>query len=180
LVRGVVGRGDEVEAALLLVDVQQLDHVEFARRDELHILAGAGDEIDVSPAVALAQPGEPLAAGQPVEFVVDVDPGVVALGEDRLHLAGPGIGEHHAVGVLEPVELLEHDLVGLLDPVHAGDVVFARIAGNVEPPRTAAVELDHAHPADRVPLPDLRILERDDVGVEGVGVVNHGELADAA
>ena len=62
----VLGRGDEVDPARLVVDRDELDHVEIARRDQ-HVGSSplAADAVDMPPAVALAEPEELLAVVKP-------------------------------------------------------------------------------------------------------------------
>ena len=94
-------------------------------------------------------------------------------------LAGVGIRQHDAHGVLVPVELLENDLVGVAGPFHERDVVIARVAGDFQPARLSAGGRDDADPAGGVGFADLGILDRVDAGIKRVGVVDQGKLANA-
>src|ERR1051325_9034784 len=59
------------------------------------------------------------------------------LGENGADGAGRGVGQPHAVRVLEPGNALEDELVWSR-PLHARQVVLARIVGNLEPGRGPA------------------------------------------
>ncbi len=190
--RRVLGRRREVEPSVRFVDPVDADDVVAALGDELHVGAVARDRVDVPPAVALAHPEESLAAldpldvpgrearGAPAEVAErDVATRVVLLRQDRADLAGPGVAQHHEVRVLEPVELLEDDLVGARGPVHAGQVVLARVAGNVEPLRRSARRAHDADARGGVPLAGLRVGERRDLRIEPGGLVDEAELLDA-
>src|SRR5205814_8511458 len=87
-------------------------------RDRPH-RAVAGDEPGMAPAVALAQVDECRPVLEPVErrawtpvdvIVVDVDPGAVALDEQRLRRAGGRLAHPERVLRLAAVELLNHEL----------------------------------------------------------------------
>ncbi len=54
----VVGRGDEVDPARLLVDGQEFDHIEIAGRDQRGLFSRPVNAVDVLPAIALAEPEE--------------------------------------------------------------------------------------------------------------------------
>src|SRR5687768_3067850 len=107
--------------------------IEGLLRDQTSFAAIAGDHIEVPPAIALADPGEALAAVHPAEIVDDVGPGAVALYQNAPHPAGRRVAQHDVVGILKPVELLEDDLIRARGPIHPGDVVVSRVAGNLEP-----------------------------------------------
>ena len=180
--RRVLRRRQEVHVAGLLVDVQHADHVELATGHAAQRAAIARDEVQVTPAVALADPGEgvPLLNTLPV-IVVNVHPGSVALGVNRSHLPGCGIGEHHVGCILKPVHAANEQFLRIAGPIHARDVeVGAGVAGNVHPEGLASARRDDADAAGRVPFARLRVGEglRDRVG--SARVVEQRELLDAA
>ena len=129
------------------------------------------------PAVALAEPQEFSSVVNPVKLVLQIDPGRVVILEDRAWfdracpspMSGEVIGrrrQHHADGVLVPIELLENELVADSRPFQIGDVIVAGIAGHVDPSRLAAARRDHADPARRVLLADLGILDVGDSRIQ--------------
>ena len=137
------------------------------------------DFVNVPPAVSFAQPEELLIVVNPVDFVLLIDPGVVVIRQDGGDLAVVDIRQHDADRVLVPVELLENDLVGVARPFHEGDVVVARVAGNVQPARFSARGRDDADAAGGIGFADLGILDRVDAGIKRVGVIDQGKLANA-
>ena len=88
--------------------------------------------------------------------------------------------QHHLIGVLGTVEVLDDVLVGSGCPLHAGDVVFARIPLQIRPDGFAPVRWDDAHPGGGQGLTDLRIGDAGEGGVERVGVVDQQELLHTA
>ena len=157
--------------------VHQQD-VERTRRDRLNGFAVARHEIHVLPAVALTDPQELRPTREPLQIVHHVEPGVVPLGEHRAHGAARGIRQQHAISVLEPVHALQHELFRSR-PFHARQVVVPRVAVDLQPRRGAAVRADHARRDRGIRRSRFRVLDRDGVGVEGVGVVDQGEGAHA-
>ena len=95
----------------------------------------------------------------------------------RLH--GDDVRQHHANGVLVPIELLENELVAVAGPFQIGDVIVAGVAGHVDPARLAAAGGDDTDPARGVLLADLGILDVGDPRIEGVGVVDQRKLGNA-
>jgi hypothetical protein len=106
----------------------------------------------VLPAIAFAQPQETLAVFDPVHFLHDFHPGIIAIGEEHLSRAGPGIACDDLVGVLQPVEVLKHNVPGIFRPFHAGNVVVSRIGAGLEPAGASAADVHDAADA-RVIIP---------------------------
>ncbi len=104
--RRVVRRRDVVEPLTGLVQRRDVDGVEVAGRDVRDALPVAADPIDVPPAVALTRPQELGSLRKPCNFVHHIDPGTVALGEDRAGGSCRRIRQHDPVGILEPVDAL--------------------------------------------------------------------------
>ena len=96
-------------------------------------LAVAGDGVGMTPSVALTREKKTLPLFQPDEGIVDVHPGFVLVAEHQPRLARLGVAEEDAIGVLQPVQVLEDHLPGIIRPVQAGDVDVARIAGRLDP-----------------------------------------------
>src|SRR6185436_6247177 len=107
-----------------------------------------------------AQPNEFLSVINPSGRVFILDPRVVRLGKDRAHFASFRITEHYAVGVLQPVELLQDDLGGVGRPTHPGEVMIARIARHAEPARLASKRADYAYTRGRILFAGLRVRDR--------------------
>src|SRR5262249_42743814 len=140
-------------------------------------------QVDALPAVALAQPGTLLAALQPVKVIVDLQPRLVALNQDRLHLPGRAVSKQDLVRILEAVELLQHDPARIVCPVHAGDVVVARVAGHLHPNEDIArlrLGTDDADTAGRVGPADLGIFETLDLLVQAIRLVDEEVIVHAA
>ncbi len=174
----VVRRRDVVDPLTGLVHRRNVDDVEVAGRDVRDALPVPANPVDVPPAVALARPEKLGALRKPLDLVHDVDPGTVALGEDGSSRSCRRIREHDAVGVLEPVDTLEDQLVRSR-PFHAREIVLARVIGDLQPRRGAAVGTYDSCPHRRIPGPDLGILNGSDVGIERVGVVDEEIRAQA-
>ena len=167
----VIGRCDVVEPPAGLVQARDLDDVEIAGRDVRDALAVAAHPIDVLPAVAFARPEEAGSLREPRDLIHDVDPGAVALGEDGPRGSRRGVGQHDAVGVLEPVHALQDQLVRSR-PFHTWEVVLAGVVGDLEPGRGAATSAHDAGGYCRVLGPGLGILNGSDFRIERVGVVD--------
>ena len=175
----VVRRGDEVDYSLLEVHAHLLDDVERSVGDGQYLLAVAADAVEVAPAVALALPGEPPGAVEPGRLVGGVHPGGIGLGEDVLPLRGVGADNPDTVGVLGAVHLLDEELVALGDELHAGDVVLARVAGQLYPGGGTSAGRNRTDADGGVGGAGLGVGEALDGGVEGVDVVDDGEPAGA-
>ena len=133
----------------------------------------ARDDVEVPPAVALADPGEALAAVDPAQVVHHVHPGAVALGEHRAR--PPGRARRPAsprACSAARFRCWSTTSLGARRPLQPRDVVVARIAGDVEPDGSAAVGAHHADARRGVGRAGLGVLHRDDEGVERVGVVD--------
>ena len=84
---GLSGEARKYKPILRSVDVQQLRSHRVGRASPACTsLPIARRQIDVPPAVAVADPGETLTVGQPLELVVDINPGIVSFGQDVRHL----------------------------------------------------------------------------------------------
>src|ERR1044072_286676 len=59
----------------------------------------------------------------------DVDPGFVLLSQNGMRLSGARVSEHHDVGVLATIELLNNELVRARRPFHARQVGGGRGGG---------------------------------------------------
>ena len=82
--RRVVGRRHEVTQPGLLVDAHHADHVKVTAGEPAGRTAFPGaDDFEPPPAVAIGRPGEGAAAIEELEVVLDVDPGLVLVGENR-------------------------------------------------------------------------------------------------
>ncbi len=178
--RRVLGRGRDVEPATLLVDAVDVDDIVIPRRQEPDRPAVPRNRIGVPPAVALAQPEEVPAAAEPDEIGHDLDPRFVPVREDGPDLARGRVADPDRVGVLQPVELLKDDLPRIPGPLEPRDVGVARVPGRFHPDRSAARDRDDADADIRVRLAGHGVLEADELRVERVRVVDHGEDRDAA
>src|SRR6185436_4791668 len=120
----VVWRRDEINPATGLVDALDREQIIAPGCYASHILAVSRNRKHMPPAVALARPQEALASLDPLDvaaretFLVPIDvaprninPGVFFLCEDRLDLPRTRIAEHHDVGVLKPIQLLNGDFI---------------------------------------------------------------------
>jgi len=165
---------------LSFIDVQQLGHVELAGRRELYVLPSARRQIDVPPAVAVADPRETLTVGQPFPLVIHVNPGLIPFGQDRRHLPRACVRQQDEIRVLATIQLLQHKTLGIRRPRESGEIVLARIAGHVQPACFATRRGDHTHAASRVLLSDFGVSERGQAGIQRVGVVDQREFRDAA
>ena len=174
-----IGRCDEVDPLVLLVDMDEADHIEVAAGGGLQLAGVAPSDLEMLPAVAFAPGDEALPVVDPLEALVRIDPGRVRVGEQRFHGAGAQIREHHAVRLLQPVQLLEEDITGTLGTPDVEDIVLARIARDVEPTRRAARGRHNAHAGGRVQVAGLGILHHLRPRVEAVGVVDQRHLAHA-
>ena len=178
--RGVVG----VEPRL--VHPEEALHVECAARHGAQLACRSRHEVDVPPAAPIREPDQVAAPVHEGEVVHHVHPGAVALGEERADRAGPRVGEQHGDGVLQAVEVLQHQLGRRRPsahgrrPLHPRDVGVARVAGHRHPAGGTAGGAHDADPSGGVRLPGLRVLHREDRGVQRVGVVDEGEVAHAA
>ena len=177
--RRVVGSSGVIEPPSYGVHGVHEQDVERARRDRLDGPAVARHEIHVSPPVALAGPQELCSPREPLQIVHHVEPGAVPLGEHRAHGAARGVRQQHAIGILEPVHALQHELLGSR-PFHARQVVVPRVAVDLQPRGGAAVRAHDARRDRGIGRPRLGVLDRDGVGVEGVGVVDQRESAHAS
>ena len=178
--RGVLGRGHEIDDRSRIVDADDMNHVEItAGQPARGALVAGADEFEATPAVAIGGPGEGSPVIEPLQVVVDVDPGLVPVGEHRADLPGPGLREHHLEPVLAAVEPLDHQVVRLRRPFHADDVVLARVAVDLDPPGLAARGRDDPHARGRVLLARLGITHRDDLRIETGGGVEHRVLRHA-
>ena len=177
--RGILGRGGVVQPAALLVDPLDPHDVEGAGGQQVDPPAVPGDAPDVPPAVALARPQEAPSSVQPGGIARDVDPGLVALGQNGAGGARAGVGEDDLVLVLEAVEALEDDLLRAGRPLHPGDVVLAGIARERDPAGLPPLGADHPHAAGGVALADLGVGEAPESRVEPGDVVDQAELAHA-
>ena len=177
--RRIIRRGDEVKVAVGFIDASDADDVVITRREETGVAAGRIHGIEVTPAIALAQPEETRATIDPGHLVHDFHPGVIAIREEDFRGAGDRIARDDVVGVLESVELLEEDAPGIGGPLHPRDVMVARIGVGVEPTRGAARGIDDADLAGGVGLPDLGVSEVGELRIKAVGVVDQREFAHA-
>ncbi len=171
----VVGRRGDIEQACLLVDRVNAHDVVVARRHQPDLLAVARDVVRVAPAVALAEPEQALATGQPDVPGHVVEPGLVLVDEHRPDFARRRVAELDLVGVLQSVELLEDDFLGVPRPIDQGDVDVVRVAGGLHPDDRPARRRHDAHADGRVRLAGLGMLERDRPRIELVRVVDHRE-----
>ena len=109
----------------------------------------------MTPAVAFTRPEKTSALIDPFDVAAsesgfvpidvaprDVNPCFVFLSHHRPHFAGARIAHHHVVRVLTAIELLNDQLVGIRRPFHAGQIVVARIAGNLKPASWTTVRVD--------------------------------------
>ena len=178
--RGVGRRGGVVEPAAGGVHGLGVDDIEVALGDARETSAIGARDIGVTPAVALAQPEKIFAPVQPLHGILALDPRRIGLGVDRARRAGLRIGEHHAEGVLQTVQLLGQELRSGGRPLQVRQVVLARIAGNIEPAHGAARRGDYTQACGGIFFADLGIGERGDLRIEGRGVVDEVKFADTA
>ena len=128
------------------------------------------------PTVALAEPEEAPSAVDPVKLVHDLDPRVIAVGEEDPRGARRGIGGDHVVRVLETVELLEEDVGGVGRPLHARDVMVARVRVGLDPAGRPARGRDDADADGGVDLADLGVRDGRDLRVAARREVHEREV----
>ncbi len=116
---------------------------------------------------------------EPVLEVDRVQPRLIPLREHRAHGTRSGVAQHHAVGVLHTVQVLDRHGIGPPRPPHAGDVVVARVGIHGEPRRLSPVRRHDAHPRGRLRGAGLGVLDRYGVGVQRIGRVDEQEVAHA-
>ena len=145
----------------------------------MYRLSIPGDLIHMLPAVPFADPGEPLAAVQPVKVVHYLHPGTVAVGENGFDLPAGSISQQHPVGVLQAIEVLDDHFIRIVGPVHPGDIVVAGISRDVQPAGFATGGIDHSHPTGRIGGAYLGILHRDHLRINRIGIVDHVKYPDS-
>jgi hypothetical protein len=94
-------------------------------------------------------------------------------------LAGRRIGEPHVVPVLEAVHLLQEELGRTLRPLHPGDVVVARIPGQIDPDRSPTRGRHDADLHGGIGRARGGVAVARDDGIGRVGVVDEREDPDA-
>src|SRR6185295_16504063 len=98
----VIRRCGVVEPSARLVHPFYADHVKGAVCDQLLRPAVPANKIRVTPAILLADPDKAFAVLDPIDVVaVNVEPGVIAVGQDVLHLSGLGVADKDSVCVLQ-------------------------------------------------------------------------------
>src|SRR6266550_9525989 len=187
--RGVFWRGVEIKPAICCVHFFHTDDIEVARRNAFHVAAVARDRINVSPAVTFARPKKSLAVIYPLDIAAsqarlvpvdvaprDVHPGVVFFGKHRMNFASLAITKHDHVRVLQAVELLNDNFIGVCGPLHAGQIVVAWVAGNIEPACGAPGGAYHTNACGRISLTCFWIRKRSDLWIESSCVVDELHL----
>ena len=172
--RRILGRRHEVTLACLLVDAHHANHVKLsacqtARRPVLP----REHNLEPSPAVAIGRPGEGASVVEKLQVVVNIDPGLVPIGQDGTDRASAGISEHGRQRVLSPIDLLDEKFGGIRDPLHPDDVVLPWISGNLQPSRRSTGCSNNAHPCGRVLLAGPGIPDRDHLRIEPSRRVQH-------
>jgi hypothetical protein len=119
----------------------------------------------MAPAVALAQPEQALAPGQPGEAVHVVEPGFVLVDVHRPDISRGGVAQLDLIGVLQTVELLEDHFLGVSRPIDERDIDVVRVAGRLHPDDGSARRGDDAHADGRIRLAGLGVLERGRPGI---------------
>ena len=173
----VVRRGNEIGDTLLDIHADVLDIIEIALRNRDNLLPVAAHAVEVAPTVALAFPSEIFVILEPDDVVVRVEPSRIFVREDILRLGLTDGNDPDAVGILLAVHLLDKQFVAFGNEVHAGDVVVARVAGDIHPSRRASGSRDIADLHGRVGRARLRIGEMQDSRVEGIYIINNIEDA---
>ena len=77
----------------------------------------------------------------PADVFIGIYPGVGLVAKQQPRRAGASVATQQVMPILQAIELPDGDRV-LVDPRQAGDVVFTRIAGNLQPCGRAAVGTD--------------------------------------
>ena len=166
--RSVIGGRDVVEPFFvrifrivdqILVRINAHDRLNIKRpgRREMDLLAVARNRVNVSPAIALAHPKKIPAVVQPLELIHHIDPCRVVFAGNNRRGAGIGVRKHHVIGVLPPVQVLDHKRFGVSRPFHARDVTGFRIASHLHPSRFAACRAHHSDAHQRIRRSRLRI-----------------------
>src|SRR5580700_2264754 len=148
--RCVIGRSNEIEPAALFVRAIDANYIVFAASDEFGAAIGPRNPVGMAPAVAFAEPKKFSAAAKPGDFIHHVDPRFVFIEKNGMHGTVRGICEKDFVPVLETIQVLYDQLLRIFGPFHAGEVVVARVAGNVEPASVTAGCINHAHANGRI------------------------------
>src|ERR1700722_18592312 len=148
--RCVIGRSNEIEPAALFVRAIDADYIVIAASDEFGAAIGPRNPVGMAPAVAFAEPKKFSAAAKPGDFIHHVDPRFVFIEKNGMHGTVRGICEKDFVPVLETIQELYDQLLRIFGPFHAGEVVVARVAGNVEPASVTAGCINHAHANGRI------------------------------
>ncbi len=158
----------EVDPIPLLVDVgrglpQRGPHVRgpnrpSTARDLPHEHEGAVEvvEVEVGVAVPLGDPHEPLLVLQKVKVVVQVDPTLVGLAQNRLGLTACGVDQEQIQRGLRAVECLDRQASSVGKPLYAHEVLVG-IDAQVDPRGFAAFEIVHAGAHTRIGLAGLGI-----------------------
>ena len=174
---GIVRRSNEVNDPLRLIDASDANHVERPWRQQAYLPGGAADRVKVLPPIALAQPEEALPVLNPRPFPDHVHPSLVALGQQHLGGAVPGVASDNLVQVLQAIELLEDHQLGVHGPFHFRKVVISRIGAWPKPSRLPPAGLDDTHADGGVGLANLGVGIRRDLGIKRASVVDELELA---
>ena len=177
--RRVIRRSNEVQVAAFFVDACNTDDVVITGREETGVSAGRIHSIEVTPAIALAQPQEPHPAVDPGHVFHDFYPRIITIREEDFGRAGDRVARDDVVGVLEAIQLLKKDATGIGGPLHAGDVMVPRIGVSVEPTRGTARGVDDADLAGGVGLADLGIREVGELRIKAVRIIDQREFTHA-
>ena len=129
----------------------------------------------MAPSVAFAFPGKPGVVLQPLDIVVRVQPCSIGVGEDILRCSAADTGDPDFVRILRTVHLLDEQLVASGYKFHAGNVVVARITGNLDPGSRSSGCWKIAHFDRRVRTAGFRIREMQDCRVDGIHVIDDVE-----
>ena len=174
--RRIIRRSNEVQVAAFFIDARNTDDVVIARREETGVSTGRIHGIEVTPAIALAQPKETRPAVDPSHVFHDFYPRIITIREEDFRGAGDRVARDDVVSILESVELLKKDAAGIWRPLHARDVMIAWIGVGVKPTRRATRGIDDADLAGGVLLSDLGIGEGRDLRIKAVSIVDQREF----
>src|SRR5258708_17596018 len=78
--------------------------------------------------------------------------------------------------MLQPVELLDNQLIRVTGPIHSGEVMHARIAGNLHPARLSALCGNYTYSGRGVLFPSFRISKDLHGWIQGIRVINQSVI----
>ena len=114
---------------------------------------------------------------------MDVQECLVFIGHQVIQLHGLNVSGKYPVGILQPVQLLNHDRIGFGNEFHSGQVVVAGITRHVKPAgffRRAVIGYGYnTNLYRRIGGTRLGIRKRQRFGIQRIYIVNEVEHARA-